>query len=230
MTLSRVTGHSPLTSPRAAAAYYPAFLDLRGRTVVVVGGGSVAARKIEGLLPCRPGLLIAVAPEVDPSIEHAARMGLVELRRRPYQASDADGAWLVFGATDDTALNACVAADARSVGALVLAVDDPPNCDLIAPAVVRRGELVVAISTSGRSPAMARLVRETLSRDLPEHWAELLEVAATTREQLRRLSHAVPAERWQAALRAAELETLIKAHALDRAVELLLQILVEDNR
>jgi len=199
--------------------YYPAFLDLRGRRVVVVGGGTIAAVKVDGLLPCQPDPLVVVAPNVEPSIERAADRGLLQLVRRCYQDGDATGAWLIFGATDDAALNARVAQDGRRAGALVLAVDDPSNCDLITPALVRRGDLLLAISTSGRSPAMARYVREQLEANVPGAWARRLEVAANVRRRLRSAGRAVSAEQWQAALSAPELDELVKADSADVATE-----------
>jgi precorrin-2 dehydrogenase / sirohydrochlorin ferrochelatase len=120
-------------------------------------------------------------------------------------------------------------ADGRRGGALVLAVDDPANCDLIAPAVIRRGDLVVAISTNGRSPAMARFARENLSADVPDDWAQLLDVAATVRERLRTARCAVSAERWQAALRAPELNRHIQAGAPEVAADCLFRLLTPDT-
>src|SRR5919199_5293 len=158
--------------------YFAAFLDLVGRRVVVVGGGNVATTKVRALVPCRPAALVVIAPDASAHIRHEARAGNVQWQARPYAAADLDGAALVFGATDDRDLNARVAADARRRNIPVLAVDDVPNCDFIAPAIVRRGDLTIAISTAGRSPAMARRVREHPDRSLPAAWSELLEVAA----------------------------------------------------
>src|SRR5919204_471167 len=132
--------------------YFPAFLDLCRRRVVVVGGGQVASGKVAALLPCRPEPLVVVAP-------HAAEPGQLEWCPRAYRADDLDGASLAFAATDDRALNGRVAADARRRGIPVLAVDDVGNCDFIAPAQVQRGDLTVAISSAGRSPAVARRAR-----------------------------------------------------------------------
>ena len=102
---------------------------------------------------------VVVAPRASAGIQSAALAGSLVWLQRGYQPDDLDGASLVFGASDDRDLNARVAADARARGILVLAVDDVPNCDFIAPALVRRGELTIAISTAGRSPAMARGIR-----------------------------------------------------------------------
>src|SRR5205814_2167233 len=112
-----------------------AFLDLRRKRVVVVGGGEIATGKVRGLLPCGPDPLIVVAPKASDEIQEAARAGQIEWLARPYRDGDLAGAAVCFAATDDRALNAVVAAEARRIGALVLAVDDVPNCDFIAPAI-----------------------------------------------------------------------------------------------
>src|SRR4051812_3275545 len=104
--------------------YFAAFLDLVRRKVVVVGGGTVATTKVRALLPCQPAPLVVVAPEVSAFIRRAAEASQLEWRPRTYVADDLHDATLVFGATDDRELNACVAADARRLGVAVLAIDD----------------------------------------------------------------------------------------------------------
>src|SRR5207302_6674007 len=180
--------------------YFAAFLDLVRKKVVVVGGGKVATTKVRALLPCRPEPLVVVAPKVSTFIRRAAEAGQLVWRPRGYAAHDLHDATLAFGATDDRALNAQVAADARRLGVAVLAVDDVPNCDFIAPALVRRGDVTVAISTGGRSPAMARRTRERLERALPASWGDVLEVAAAARERLGGTRALIDAEQWQTAL------------------------------
>jgi uroporphyrin-III C-methyltransferase / precorrin-2 dehydrogenase / sirohydrochlorin ferrochelatase len=189
--LTRLMGRTPREH---GIPYFPAFLDVVRKRVVVVGGGAVATSKVKALLPCQPSPLIVVAPQASEFIR--ARRDL-EWRQREYRPGDLDQAELVFAATDDRLLNARVARDARSRGISVLAVDDVPNCDFIAPAIVRRGDVVVAISTGGRSPAMARRVREHLDRTLPNWWGDLLEVAATERRALRAAGTAVDPDQWQ---------------------------------
>jgi len=184
-------------TPEHGIPYFPAFLDLVRRRVVVVGGGQVATTKVSALLPCQAAPLLVVAPHASAFIREQPA---VEWRAREYQASDLDGAEYVFAATDDHALNARVAADARARKIPVLAVDDVPNCDFIAPAIVRRGDVVIAISTGGRSPAMARRVREHLDRTLPAWWGDLLDVAAATRQDLRQTGATLTPDEWQGLL------------------------------
>lgn len=204
-------------------AYFPAFLDLLGKKVVVVGGGRVASSKVRALLPCQPQPLVVVAPNATQAIQRAASDGQLTWQRREYAAGDLNGASLAFGASDDRALNAQVAAEARALGIPVLAVDDVPNCDFIAPALVRRGDVTVAISTNGRSPAMARRTREFLEDSLPPYWGDLLDVAAAARERLGGTRSVVEADRWQAALR--EIEPLVARNALAEVAELLTRTL-----
>src|SRR6266567_2847860 len=182
--------------------YFATFLDLLHKRVVVVGGGKVATTKVRALLPCRPQPLIVVAPRASAFIRRAA------------DAGDLAQATLAFGATNDRALNARVAGDARALGVPVLAVDDVPNCDFIAPALVRRGDVTVAISTGGRSPAMARRTRERLERALPGSWGDVLEVAAAARARLGATRQLIDADRWQTALDG-EVERLAQAGELE---------------
>jgi len=206
-------------SAQRGVAYFAAFLDLLGKKVVVVGGGRVASSKVRALLPCQPAPLVVVAPTATASIQHAAANGQLIWLQREYADGDLTAAALAFGASDDRTLNARVAADARDLGIPVLAVDDVPNCDFIAPALVRRGDLTVAISTAGRSPAMARRTREYLERSLPAHFGDLLEVAAAARERLAGTRSLVDPDAWQAALD--EVEPRVERGALDEATELL---------
>jgi uroporphyrin-III C-methyltransferase/precorrin-2 dehydrogenase/sirohydrochlorin ferrochelatase len=207
-------------SAHRGVAYFAAFLDLLDKKVVVVGGGRVASAKVRALLPCRPRPLVVVAPKATAAIQRAAADGQLIWLRREYAAGDLQAAALAFGASDDRALNAWVAADARALGVPVLAVDDVPNCDFIAPALVRRGDLTVAISTGGRSPAMARRTREHLERALPPVWGDLLEVAAAARERLGATRALVDADRWQSAMDG-EVEQLASRGALAEATEVL---------
>jgi precorrin-2 dehydrogenase/sirohydrochlorin ferrochelatase len=179
--------------------YYPICLDLRGRRCVVIGGGTVAARKVEGLLECEAAVVV-VAPILGPVLKELLRAGRIEAHLRPYAEGDLAGALLAIAATDEPAINAEVAAEARARGVLLNAVDDPERCDFILPAVIRRGDLQVAISTGGRSPALARRVREDLEQLLPTEYAELLPLFADLRAELRREGVEVPAQRWQEAV------------------------------
>jgi uroporphyrin-III C-methyltransferase len=208
--------------------YYPAFLDLRRKRVVVVGAGVIATGKIRGLLPCGPEPLIVVAPDASKFVERAAREQRLTWLRRRYLDGDLSDADVCFAATSDRALNARVAEEARRRRIPILAVDDIPNCDFIAPSIVTRGDLIVAMSTGGRSPAFARWVRERFDRDIPRHWGDLLDVVATARERLGSNRASVTPEQWLAAIDDS-LERQVQDGDKDGALLLLLQRLIPGN-
>ena len=141
--------------------YYPLFLDITGRKCVVVGGGNVAERKVERLLDCGARVEV-VGKSLTPLLAAWNGEGKVVHRDADYEDSCLVGAFLVIGATDDGAVNGRVATDARALGIPVNIVDDPARCDFILPSIVERGDLSIAVSTGGRSPALAKNSGESL--------------------------------------------------------------------
>lgn len=141
---------------------YPVFLKLRGRRVLLVGGGAVAASKLEGLLAAG-AVVTVVAPEIDPALERPD----VTLHRRSFEPGDLDGAWWVVAAAPP-AVNRQVQAAAEARQLFVNAVDDPAHATAYLGSVVRRDDVTVAISTGGRAPALAALLREALEAWLPQ--------------------------------------------------------------
>jgi len=175
-------------------SYYPAFLDLRGRAGLVVGGGDVARGKVEGLL--RAGARVTVvAPSVTRAVERLAEEGDVTVVVRPYATQDVRGFQVVIAATDDPEVNRRVAADAILAGVLVNVVDDPRQSSFIAPAVLERGDLQVAISTSGASPAFAVFVRDRLAAEIGPHYGVALAILAKVRQRLRAEGRSMEARR-----------------------------------
>jgi len=149
--------------------YYPIFLDLQGQKIIVVGGGSVAERKIEMLLEFG-GTVSVIARSLTPAVKRYVSEGSVIFLEEEFSEGHLEGALLVIAATDDPALNHRVSACARERGILVNVVDKPPDCSFIVPSIVKRGDLVIAISTSGKSPALAKKVREGIEKDFgPEY-------------------------------------------------------------
>src|SRR6185436_6151151 len=140
----------PANSGGTALDYYPAFLDLRGRKCLVVGGGAIAERKAESLLECGARVRV-VTREATSGLTELARSGSIELDLRGFASEDLSGVFLVIAATDDPAVQARIGGEAKERDLLVNVVDDPANCTFIVPAVARRGELSIAISTGGRS-------------------------------------------------------------------------------
>jgi precorrin-2 dehydrogenase/sirohydrochlorin ferrochelatase len=158
--------------PKDEPRLFPLFLKLDGRTVLVVGAGAVAERKVGSLLEAGARVRV-VAPEATEELQRQARGGIIEWIPRGFEEQDTDGAWLVFAATGDaeTQRRAAAAADAR--GTFVVAVDDPPNASAYSGAVVRRRPFLIAISSSGQSPALTRVLREIIEQILPgEDWVE----------------------------------------------------------
>jgi precorrin-2 dehydrogenase/sirohydrochlorin ferrochelatase len=150
--------------------YYPVFLNLRGRKAVVVGGGRVAGRKISALLKAGADVTV-ISPSLTPGLQKAlSRRKIVHLSRS-YRRGDLKGAFLVIAATDSPETNREVANDAP---ALVNVVDVPSECNFIAPSVVRRGPLLLAVSTSGTSPAFARTLRKELEKSYGPEVSEYL--------------------------------------------------------
>jgi precorrin-2 dehydrogenase/sirohydrochlorin ferrochelatase len=158
-------------------------LALEGRPAVVVGGGKVALRKVEGLL--QGGAQVRVAAlAVCPEIEALVEAGRIALCREPYRAAHLEGALLAIAATDDAAINAQVAQDARALGVLVNVVDQPALCTFTLPATLRRGDLILGVATGGRCPTMASVLREELeARYGPEHGGALA-LLARLRERM----------------------------------------------
>ena len=179
--------------------YYPVFLDMDGRLAVVVGGGGVAEGKVTGLLEAGARVTV-VSPSLTPALMSCADDHTVTWFARRYRAGDLAGAWLAVAATDDPATNIAVAEEAASAGILINVVDTPARCSFIAPAVVRRNDLTIAISTGGKSPAMARKVREEMERLFPPEYGALLRVAGEVRSALQREGRRVTADLWQRAL------------------------------
>ncbi len=148
---------------------YPIFLKLEGRKVLVVGGGSVAEQKIEGVLRSARDVTV-MAPQVNERIRLWAEQGWVKHLATEYREGMAQGYFLVITCTDSEAVNRAVFEEARKSGALANAVDDPGYCDFYASALVSRGEFQIAVSTGGASPALAQHVRQELEREYgPEY-------------------------------------------------------------
>ncbi len=165
----------------AFEAPYPVNLDLWGRRVLVVGGGQVAARKVAGLL--RAGAAVTVvAPD---AVAEIAEDPDVRWHQRPYRRGEVASYRLAITATDDPAVNRQVARDGDAANVFVNSADDPANCSFILPAVVRRGDLQLAVSTNGRSPAFASWVRRRLEQTFTDTHARLLEVLSEVRDEVR---------------------------------------------
>lgn len=164
-------------------AYYPVFLDLRNRPCVVVGGDTAARAKVEALLASGARVTV-VAPGLVSSLAALAEAGNVRHQARPYRPGDLAGAFLAISVLADPAVNQPFWEEAQERGIPVNVMDDVPRCSFIAPSVARRGDLVVAVSTAGRAPALAVRLRERLERFLGEEHGRFLELAGALRAPL----------------------------------------------
>ncbi|WP_060482944.1 siroheme synthase CysG [Pseudomonas sp. NBRC 111119] len=166
--------------------YLPLFHKLQGALVLVVGGGEIALRKARLLAEAGAALRV-VAPDVDGQLAAMAREGGGEVRVRGYQAADLAECRLVIAATDDPGLNAQVSADAQALSLPVNVVDAPALCTVIFPAIVDRSPLVIAVSSGGDAPVLARLIRAKLEAWIPAAYGELAGLAARFRNRVKSL-------------------------------------------
>lgn len=162
---------------------FPIFLKLDGRRCLVVGAGIIAEGKIRGLLS-EAAVVHVVAPEATTQIHEWAASGLVRWEGRVFDPHDLEGAFLVIVATSSREVNSSVFNEARLRGVLCNAVDDPTNCDFYYPAVVNRGDLQIAISTNGRSPALAQRIRRELEEQFGPEYESWVAELGTERDQL----------------------------------------------
>jgi precorrin-2 dehydrogenase/sirohydrochlorin ferrochelatase len=161
--------------------YYPLFLDLSARPCLVVGGGTVAERKVETLLSAQ-GQVTVISPTLTPQLLVWAKDHLITVFQRSYRPGDLEGFALVFVATDDVALHKHIADEAREAGVLLNVADQPEFCSFIVPAIVSRGDLTLAVSTGGASPALASKIRQDLERHYGPEYGMTLRVLARVRE------------------------------------------------
>lgn len=164
--------------------YFPVFLDMASADVLIVGGGVVAERKWR-LLAKTPARIRIVAPELTPSLRQAAESGDIDWAPRGFEAADVTGQRLVIAATSDTQVNHAVADAARGAAIPVNVVDDRAACTAITPAIVERGELIVAISSQGAMPVLARRVRERIEQALPQRLGAFIATAGRYRDRVR---------------------------------------------
>jgi siroheme synthase-like protein len=189
-----------------SSVYFPAFLDIRRKKCFIVGGGSVALRKANHLLGCGAQVTV-ISSSLHPDLAKLAKKKILRVIRRDYEPGDPRGTFIAVAATDDRKLNRRVAKDARKARALVNVVDDPELSDFILPAVVRRGNFTLAISTGGRSPALSRKLRERLETMFGAEYSSLVELVEEIRSSLKRKGTPVDAETWQEAL---EIDMILK--------------------
>ena len=168
--------------------YYPVHLDINNRNCLVVGGGGVGTRKVKTLLECGARVTV-VSREISAQLQALAASGDINLEQRSYRSEDLKGMFLVIGATDDMVLNRQISNDAEQLNTLCNIADRPEVCNFILPSIVRRDDLVITISTSGKSPAMAKKLRKALENQYGEEYGKLLRLMGAIRNNLLRQAH-----------------------------------------
>jgi siroheme synthase-like protein len=166
-----------------ANKYFPINITLKSRPFLVVGGGKVALRKIDLLLDFEADITV-VAPEPLDKIEFYASKGKLKLHKRVYESPEASNYGMVIAASDDESVNRGVYDDCREGKTLVNVVDNPPLCDFIFPAMVKRDALTVAVSTDGKAPFMAAHLRLIMENIFPNHWSRIMQLAASFRKKV----------------------------------------------
>ncbi len=208
-------------------SYYPVFLDLKGRLCVIIGGGQVAERKINPLLECGAQVTI-ISPQVTSSIQQWSNEGRLVWKARHYTQGDLEGVYLAIAATDEFQVNEAITREAAVEKVLLNVVDNTPLCNFIAPSIVKRGDVVVAISTGGASPALARKLREELESSELLDYADLAGVLSQARKEVKGRKLQIHPDRWQECIDG-EMMVMVKDGRTQEALERLLDDLSKDS-
>jgi len=208
--------------------YYPILLNIQGKRCVVIGGGKVALRKVKMLLDCGANIIV-ISPKPHPDMVKLSKKKTLRLTQRDYETRDLRKAAVVIACTDVKKVNRKVADDAKKAGVLVNVADDAEPSDFVLPSFFRRGNLLVAVSTSGVSPALARSIRTKLEKHFGEEYASLLSLIGEVRSTLKRKGNIVDAGTWQEALDLDPLMRLMKAGRWEKAMTFLLSRLTVDQ-
>ena len=168
--------------------YYPIHLDIQNKNCLVVGGGGVGTRKVQTLLKCGANVTV-VSPEISDRLRTLAETESLTLKPRPYRTEDIEGMFLVIGASDDETLNRQISSDAERRNTLCNIADRPEKCNFILPSIVRRDDLVITISTSGKSPALAKKLRKKLERRFGPEYGDFLDLMGAIRSKLLSQAH-----------------------------------------
>src|SRR3970040_3171396 len=163
--------------------YYPIFLDIKDKPCVVIGGGNVAERKVISLLDAGARVVV-ISPVLTPALKKLVREKIINYCPKPYEEGDRKGFFFAYSATDNSSVNRKVFNEAKREGILLNVVDVPELCNFIVPSVVDRGNLLIAISTSGKSPAMAKKIRQKLEKEFGKEYAVFLDIMGRIREKV----------------------------------------------
>jgi siroheme synthase-like protein len=201
--------------------YYPILLNIEGRKCLVVGGGKVALRKVKVLLEHGANVEV-VSPVFCSEINQLAADGAIRAIQRDYKSENLQHAFIAIAATDDAKTNKRVASEARRRGVLTNVVDDPKKSDFIVPSYFERGDIIIAVSTSGRSPALARKIRRQLEANFQDEYGQLALVADEVRSKLKRQGITASSDAWQQVLSLNSLIELLRQGKKQEAEKLIL--------
>lgn len=162
---------------------FPLYVDLKNKKVLIVGGGKIALGKIKALLPFEPQITV-VSPEGREALCELARAHKLTWNRKTYEKEDLEGAYLVIAATSDVPVNERIYNDSILKGLLINVVDDPEKCTFIFPSIVKREDLVIGISTSGKYPALSKALRKKLEAHYPQVYGDLLNRLSVFRDKI----------------------------------------------
>lgn len=209
-------------------SYYPVFLDLNGRRCVVVGGGNVALRKVKALL-ASGALVEVISPRLCSGLKQLENDKKINVIGRKFQPGDLTGAFIAIAATANLQTNAAVAAEGLEKSVMVNVVDDPARCDFILPSYCRRGGIILAVSTSGMSPALARKIMSRLEKEFGPEYGTLATITQKVRARLKREKIKINSSRWQQALDIDRLTGLIRSGHTNEAERLLFNELIKEQ-
>ena len=207
--------------------YYPVYLNLAGKRCVILGGGTIAQGKISALRDAGADITI-ISPEATDGIKRAAQRGDVAFEQRPYREGDLEGAFIAVAATNVWHVNRQIFEEAEAKGVLLNVVDDPDQCTFIAPSIVRRDPITLAVSTGGASPALARKMRETLAEAPALKWADLAGALGRARRVIKEQRTVIDPTRWQCVITEDLLE-MTQAGREDEVVGIILAQLQDDT-
>ncbi|MHB8085830.1 MAG: precorrin-2 dehydrogenase/sirohydrochlorin ferrochelatase family protein [Dehalococcoidia bacterium] len=202
------------------SSYYPVFLKLSGRRCIVIGGGQVALRKVQTLLQCGARVEV-VSPVVCAGLEELNSRRKISIVSRDYRHGDLRGAFLAIAATGDTSVNTKIEQEAEQTGVPVNIVDNKELSSFIVPSFLRRGDVTIAVSTAGRSPALARRIRTRLEKDIGVEYAALAEIVDEVRNEIKKKGIEIGTEVWQSAMDIDSMVGLLKKGEREKAKNLL---------
>jgi len=207
------------------SSYYPVFLDLKKRRCVIIGGGSEAEKKVPYLLKCE-AIITVISSKTTHKIKDWINQGAVSWKARDFSQGDLSEVFLAIDTSDEPSINQVVVREAAEERVLLNVVDVTPLCTFIAPAIVNRGDVTVAISTSGTSPALARKLRESLESSDILDYANLSQFLSKARKTVKELAMSVNPDQWQKYINETLLSLVANGHEQE-AIEYLLNGLSE---